>query len=84
MFGVHSPAHNPVLELHVYWQGVGVGWVQVPPWHVQWPIDWFPEQVAALPHRVPLPTVVVFTHWLVPVEHDVTWFQHSSALTVQG
>ena len=56
MLGVHSPAHNPVLELHVYGQGVGVGWVQVPAWQVQWPMDWFPEQVAASPHRVPLVT----------------------------
>lgn len=82
--GVHSPAQAPVLVLHVYGQGVGVGWVQVPPWHVQCPIDWFPEQVALAPHRVPLLTWVVGTHWLVPVEHEVAWFQHSSPATVQA
>lgn len=61
-----------------------MGWVQVPPWHVQWPIDWLPLQLAALPHWVPLLTAVVFAHTLEPVEQEVEWFQHSSPLTVQG
>jgi hypothetical protein len=82
--GVHSPEHVPVLALHVYGHDVGAGWVQAPPWQVQCPIDWFPEQVALAPHRVPLLTWVVRTHWLVPVVHEVAWFQHSSPATVQG
>lgn len=82
--GAHSPAQAPVLVLHVYGHDVGLGCVQVPPWQVQCPIDWVPEQVALAPHRVPLLTWVVFAHWLTPVEQDVAWFQHSSPATVQG